>query len=92
MENKEVEKMMKSPCTECGGTIERKAVTQEYESAGLRVKTSGFKTWVCKRCGEIYFSPEGAKQYTQAVNSLFALAGAEEQHKGLLIAKMATGD
>ncbi|MGH9843933.1 MAG: YgiT-type zinc finger protein [Blastocatellia bacterium] len=92
MENKEVEKMMKSPCTECGGKVERKAITQEYEREGLRVKISGFKTWICKRCGEIYFSPEGAKQFTQAVNSLFALAGAEEQHKGLLIARMASGD
>ena len=48
----------------------------------MKVKLSGIKAWVCGQCGEIYFEPGGADRVAQAVNSLFALALAERQHKG----------
>jgi len=80
--------LMKSPCSECGGQVKRKAITQEFEREGITVKLSGFKAWVCTRCGEIYFEPGGAEKVAQAVNGLFALAFAERQHKGRVSAQL----
>ena len=65
----------------------RRAVAAQKNLAGVRergvkVKLSGIKAWVCGQCGEIYFEPGGADRVAQAVNSLFALALAERQHKG----------
>ncbi len=80
--------LMKSPCSECGGRVRRKTVSQEFEKEGIKVKLSGFKAWVCERCGEVYFEPGGAEKVAQAVNSLFALALAERQHKGRVSATL----
>ena len=74
--------LVKSPCSECGGRLKRKAVTQEFEREGVKVKLSGFKAWVCSQCGEVYFAPGGAEKVARAVNCMFALAFAERQHKG----------
>ena len=74
--------LMKAPCSECAGRLRRKKIVQEFEKEGVKVKLSGIKAWVCERCGEIYFEPGGADRVAQAVNSLFALAFAERQHKG----------
>jgi YgiT-type zinc finger domain-containing protein len=82
--------LMKSPCSECGGTVKRKAITQEFEREGVKVKLSGVKAWVCNRCGEIYFEPGGAEKVAQAVNCLFALAVAERQHKGTMNARLSS--
>jgi len=79
---------MKSKCSECGGKVRRKSITQEFEKEGTKVKLSGLKAWVCGRCGEVYFAPGGAQQVVQAVNSLFRLAFAEKQHKGTLSAQL----
>ncbi|HXG67104.1 MAG TPA: YgiT-type zinc finger protein [Blastocatellia bacterium] len=79
---------MKSPCSECGGKVQRKAISQEFEKEGVKVKLSGFKAWVCGQCGEIYFEPGGAEQVARAVNCLFALAFAERQHKGEISAHL----
>jgi YgiT-type zinc finger domain-containing protein len=76
--------LMKMPCSECGGKLRRKTVSQEFEREGVTVKISGIKAWVCSQCGEIYFEPGGADKFAQAVNGLFALAMAERQHKGKL--------
>ena len=80
--------LMKSPCSECRGRVRRKTISQEFEKEGVRVKLSGFKAWVCEQCGEIYFEPGGADRVAQAVNSLFALALAERQHKGRVSAQL----
>lgn len=80
--------LMTSPCTECKGKVRRKTISQEFEKEGVRVKLSGFKAWVCSQCGEIYFEPGGAEKVAQAVNSLFALALAERQHKGQVRARL----
>lgn len=82
--------LMKSPCSECGGPVKRKTITQEFEREGVKVKLSGFKAWVCTRCGEIYFEPGGAEKVAQAVNCLFALALAEKQHKGRMKARLSS--
>ena len=74
----------KSPCSECGGQMKRKMIAQEYEKEGVKVKLSGVKAWVCTKCGEIYFEPGAAQKVADAVNSLFALAFIERQHKGTL--------
>ena len=79
---------MKSKCSECGGEVRRKSITQEFEKEGNKVKLSGLKAWVCGRCREVYFAPGGAQQVVQAVNSLFRLALAERQHKGTLSAQL----
>ena len=81
-------KLVKSKCSECGGQVRRKAITQEFEKDGVKVKLSGLQAWVCSRCGEVYFEPGGAQQVVQAVNSLFRLAFAERQHKGTLSAQL----
>lgn len=82
----DVTQLMELPCSECGGQVRRKAVTQEFEREGVRVKISGFNAWACRRYGEIYFAPGGADRLARAVNSLFALAFAENQHKGKVAA------
>lgn len=83
-----MKELMKSPCSECQGKVRRKKISQEFEKEGVKVKLSGFKAWVCERCGEIYFEPGGAEKVAQAVNSLFALALAERQHKGKVSAQL----
>jgi YgiT-type zinc finger domain-containing protein len=80
--------LMKSPCSECGGQLRRRAIEQKFEREGVTVKLSGVKAWVCERCGEIYFEPGGAEKVAQAVQSLFTLAFAEKQHKGSLSAEL----
>ena len=80
--------LMKAPCSECGGQLKKKAINQEFEREGIKVKLSGFKAWVCGQCGEIYFEPGGADIVAQAVNCLFALARTERQHKGTLNAHL----
>ncbi len=81
-------KAVKSKCSECGGQVRRKTVTQIFEKEGAKVKLSGVRAWVCGRCGEVYFEPGGAQQVVEAVNSLFRLALAEKQHKGTLCAQV----
>jgi len=80
--------LMKLPCSECGGRLRREAIEQEFEKEGITVKLSGVKAWVCEQCGEVYFAPGGAEKVAQAVQSLFALAYAEKQHKGRLSAEL----
>jgi YgiT-type zinc finger domain-containing protein len=84
-----MKKLMQSPCSECKGRVRRKVISQEFEKEGVKVKLSGFKAWVCERCGEVYFEPGGAEKVAQAVNCLFALALAERQHKGRVSATLA---
>ncbi|HEX5733598.1 MAG TPA: YgiT-type zinc finger protein [Blastocatellia bacterium] len=83
-----MKELMKSPCSECGGRLRRKKISQEFEKEGVKVKLSGFKAWVCERCNEIYFEPGGAEKIAQAVNCLFALAFSEKQHKGIVSAHL----
>jgi YgiT-type zinc finger domain-containing protein len=83
-----VKTFMRSQCSECGGQLKRKTISQEFEKEGVKVTLSGFKAWVCGRCGEIYFEPGGAEKVAQAVNCLFALALAERQHKGRVSAHL----
>ncbi len=47
--------MMNIPCSECGGKLKRKAITQEFEKEGVTVKLPGVKPWVCQQGGEIFF-------------------------------------
>lgn len=82
------EEFMKGPCSDCGGQLRRKPITQEFEREGVKVKVSGFMALVCIRCGEIYFEPGASDRLAQAVNSLFALALAGKQHKGKVMAKV----
>ncbi len=86
--NKTIDKLLQAPCSECGGSLKRKSITQEFEREGVKVKLSGFKAWVCMRCGEIYFEPGGAEKFAQAVKCLFALASVEKQHKGKVVASL----
>lgn len=86
--NKTVDKIMRAPCSECGGGLKHKSITQEFEREGVKARLSGFKAWMCQRCGEIYFEPGGAEKFAQAVNCVFALATAEKQHKGKVVASV----
>jgi len=83
-----IEELMKGPCSDCGGQLRRKPITQEYERDGVKVKVSGFLAIVCARCGEIYFEPGASDRLAQAVNALFALALAGKQHKGKVAASV----
>jgi YgiT-type zinc finger domain-containing protein len=83
-----MKELMTSPCSECGGRVKKKAISQEFEKEGIKVKLSGLKAWVCAKCGEVYFEPGGAERLAQAVNCLFALAFAEQQHKGTVSARL----
>jgi YgiT-type zinc finger domain-containing protein len=79
---------MKRPCSECGGKLQRKYITEEFERHGVRIQLSGIKAWVCEKCKEIYFLPGGAEKVVRAANCLFDLASSEEQHKGKLVANL----
>jgi YgiT-type zinc finger domain-containing protein len=83
-----VRPLMRGPCTECGGSLRKTAITQEFENEGVRVRVSGVRAWVCSKCGEIYFAPGGAQRMADAVRSLFALARSERQHKGTVVADL----
>ena len=74
--------LMKEPCSECQGRLQRKEISQDFERGGVKVRLSGVKAWVCESCGEVYFEPGGAQKVVEAVNSLFALVSVERQHKG----------
>jgi YgiT-type zinc finger domain-containing protein len=77
---------MHTPCSECGGAVRYRTITQEFERDGLRVSVSGIRVLVCTHCGEVYFEPGGAQALVEAVNSLFALARKNHQRKGKLAA------
>jgi len=85
---KQQKELMEQPCSECGGTLEKKSITQEFEREGIKIKLSGIKAWVCSGCGETYFQPGGADKVAKAANCLFELARTEKQHKGTLIAQI----
>jgi YgiT-type zinc finger domain-containing protein len=72
-------------CSDCGGAVRWRTITQEYEREGMRVAVSGIRVLVCEQCGEVYFEPGGAQALVEAVESLFALARRNEQHKGPLV-------
>lgn len=90
--DKKREKTMKDlsgrPCSECGGRLREKLISQEFEHEGRKVRLSGIRAWVCNRCGEIYFQPGGADKVTKAANCLLELAEAAEQHRGTIVAKV----
>jgi YgiT-type zinc finger domain-containing protein len=78
----------KKPCSECGGRLRARTITQEFEREGVRVRVAGIRAWVCSRCGEIYFLPGGAARLAKAARSLFELALAGHQHRGRLTARI----
>jgi YgiT-type zinc finger domain-containing protein len=75
---------LRSACSECGGSVHSRTITQEFEREGLRVSVSGIRALVCTKCDAVYFEPGGAQALVEAVNSLFALAKRNRQHKGKL--------
>ena len=75
---------LRSACSECGGTVRPRTITQEFEREGLRVSVSGIRALVCTKCDAVYFEPGDAQALVEAVNSLFALAKRNQQHKGKL--------
>ncbi|GEM_PF-1355719 len=77
------------PCSDCGGQVGRKTVTEEFEREGIRINISGFEAWVCSSCGATYFEPAVADKLVQAANSLFELARAGNKHKGAVLAQVA---
>ena len=78
--------LMHSPCSECGGAVRYRTITQEFEREGMRVSVSGIRALVCTKCGAVYFEPGGAQALVEAVDYLFALARKNRQHKGKLAA------
>lgn len=78
----------KEPCSECGGKLHRKHISQEFERNGVTVRLTGIAAYVCSKCKEIYFQPGGADKVAEAANSLFDLALLEKQHKQGLMAQI----
>ena len=78
----------KEPCSECGGKLEKRYISQGFEREGITVKLAGIAAMVCSDCGEIYFQPGGAQKVVEAANSIFELATIERQHKHQLIAQI----
>lgn len=76
--------LMHSPCSECGGEVLSRTITQEFEREGLRISVSGIRALVCMACGEVYFEPGGAQALVEAADSLFDFARRNRQHKGKL--------
>jgi len=80
--------IVKEPCSECSGRLEKKYVSQEFERGEVRIRLSGIVALACTDCGEIYFQPGGADKVAKAANSLFELAITERQHKHQLTAQI----
>ena len=78
-----------SACSECGGRVRKRTITQEFEREGMRVSVSGIRALVCTKCEAVYFEPDGSQALVEAVNSLFMLAKRNHQHKGKLAAMVA---
>ncbi len=76
------------PCSECGGRLRARTITQDFEREGVRVRVAGIRAWVCSRRGEIDFLPCGAARLANAALSLFELALAGRQHRGRLTARI----
>ena len=90
-EGKEIMKKVdieKEPCSECGGKLEKRYISQDFEREGITVKLAGIAAMVCSDCGEIYFQPGGAQKVVEAANSIFGLATVERQHKHQLTAQI----
>ena len=79
---------VESKCSECGGQVRRRTITQEFEKEGVKVKLSGPQVGVCIRCGEVYFESGRAQKVVPAVSSLFKLAFTERHHMGTLSARL----
>ena len=77
---------VRPPCSECGGPVRTRMITQEFEREGVRVAVSGIRALVCSQCGEVYFAPGGAQALVEATNGLFALARRNRQSRGKLSA------
>lgn len=75
-----------TPCSECGGSVRKRTIKQEFEREGIRVSVAGIRALVCNRCGEVYFAPGGAQALVEAANGLFALARRNRQSRGRLSA------
>ena len=71
-------------CSECGGTVRPRMITQEFEREGVRVSVAGIRALMCTKCDAIYFEPGSAQALVEAVNSLFTFAKQNQQHKGKL--------
>lgn len=74
-----------SACSECGGSVRPRTITQGFEREGMCVSVAGIRTLVCTKCDAVYFEPGGAQALVEAVNSLFAFAKRNQQHKGKLL-------
>ena len=77
--------LFQSACSECGGNVRFRTITQEFEREGIRVSVAGIRALVCSKCNAVYFEPGGAQALVEAVNSLFAFAKRNQQHKGKLV-------
>lgn len=77
-----------APSSECGGKVEKRYVSQEFEREGITVKLSGIVALVCTECGDIYFLPGGVDKIVEIANSLFDLAIIERHHKHQLLAQI----
>jgi YgiT-type zinc finger domain-containing protein len=80
---------IRSDCSECGGKVRSRTISQEFEREGMRVGVSGIRALVCTQCGEVYFEPGGAQALVEAVEGLFTLARRNHQSKGKLDAVVA---
>lgn len=80
--------LARKPCSECGGRLRPRKISQEFEREGVRIRLAGIQAWVCSRCGEIYFLPGGAGRLAKAARSLFDLALAGRQHRGRLTGRI----
>lgn len=74
-----------SACSECGGNVRFRTITQEFEREGMRVSVAGIRALVCAKCEAIYFAPGSAQALVEAVNGMFAFAKKNQQHKGKLV-------
>jgi hypothetical protein len=76
--------VLHSVCSDCGGLVRPRTIAQEFEREGIRVSVAGIRTLACTKCDSVYFAPGGAQALVEAVNSLFAFAKRNQQHKGKL--------
>ncbi len=81
-----MKRIARAACSECGGTVRLRTISQEFEREGMRISVSGIRALVCAKCGAAYFEPGGAQALVEAADRLFALAKRNRQHKGKLVA------
>jgi YgiT-type zinc finger domain-containing protein len=76
------EKLLRMPCSNCGGRVAPRLVSKTFDRGGVRVRLSGFRALVCENCGWEYLEPGITQAVLDAANAVHRLAERSEVSRG----------